>query len=385
VVSGGDDKARDAKPRYRVERATPDEAYADLARIWSANLGLEADPSVKHAWLYRDAPEVAPAVFMLVAEGGGGSEGRVGTAGVGVRRIAVGDRELRAGLLGDLAVDRDHRSVMPALTLVREVRTWALAELELAYGFPNRAAEGVFKRVGYKALGSMTRYVRVLRHAHYLDRVGDAELERLPKASRKLVAAALARPSIAGLLARGMDAAMIARRGVQLAQAARRVKLEWLTGADERIDALWATARHDYDVVAARTRRFIDWRFFQGAGAARRTIALAVDRGGAPRAYAVIEQHEDAVHLRDVFGHRTEIAALIDRLVPALYRRGAANISIRYLGEPWLVGVLASRGFVARPSHRMIAIGTGANLDPHLAELVMNADAWHLTDADEDT
>lgn len=372
----------DDKPRYRVERAEPTAVGAELRRVWTDNLKIEGDAAVKHAWLYRDAPDPSPTVFMLHADG---ANGVVGTAGVGIRRIAVGGRELRAGLHGDLAVDRDHRSVMPALMLLREAKAWALAQLDLAYGFPNRAAEGVFKRVGYQRLGTIVRYARVLRYAGYMDRVGDAELARLPSAVRPLAQAALARPMTAALIARGVDAAMLVRGGGDLVRAARRLKVEWPTEVDDRLDRLWADARGDHDVVTARTARFLDWRFFRGAGAAHRALALAVDRGGAPQAYAVIERQGDTAHMRDLFGHRASVGPLIDRLIPTLYRRGVASISFRYLGAAWLVDVLAERGFVARQADRMIAIATSEQLDSHVASVVRDAEAWHLTDADEDT
>lgn len=374
----------ETKARYRVERADPRAVGDALCRVWTDNLRIDGDPETKHAWLYRDAPDPSPAVFLLHAANGA-ADGVVGTAGVGIRRIAVGERELRAGLHGDLAVDRDHRSVMPALMLLREAKGWALAQLDLAYGFPNHAAEGVFKRVGYRRLGTIVRHVRVLRHAAYMARVGDAELARLPPSVRPLASAALARPATANLIARGVDAAMLVRGGSDLLRAARRLKLEWPTAIDGRLDVLWDAARHDYDVLAARTARFVDWRFFRGAGAVHRALALAVDRGGVPQAYAVIERAGDVAHLRDLFGHRAAIGALIDRLIPALYRRGAASISFRYLGAPWLVEVIAARGFVPRQADRTIAITASDRLDPHVAAILLDADAWHLTDADEDT
>jgi hypothetical protein len=376
--------SENVKPRYRVERHEPFAAIDELKRIWTANLEIGTDPELKHAWLYRDAPDRPPAVFLLIAEGGNGKTGPVGTAGVGIRRVVIGERELRAGLLGDLAVDREHRSVMPALTLVREVRTWALGTLDLAYGFPNRSAEGVFKRAGYKPLGTITRYVRVLRHAKYLERVGAAELARLPAAMRPIASAALASPAAASLLARGVDAAMLVRGGSGILRAARRLKLEWSTTADPRLDLLWSSARHDYDVIGARTARFVDWRFFRGPFAGTRSLVLAVDRSGAPQAYAVIELKDEVAHLRDLFGHRDDVAGLVDRLAPALYRRGATSISFRYLGARWLVDVLVGRGYVARQAERMIAIGVSDRLDPHLAGVLQEPDGWHLTDADED-
>jgi hypothetical protein len=117
---------------YVVRRCRPEEARGAVEELWQRNLTLEQSAAEKFAWLYEQAPEPPEALFVLEAKVAEGALRPVGTAGVGIRQIAVGEQRLRAGLLADLAVDRDHRTVAPALRLVREVKTWALGELELA-------------------------------------------------------------------------------------------------------------------------------------------------------------------------------------------------------------------------------------------------------------
>jgi hypothetical protein len=366
--------------KYRIERAAPADARDALARIWGANLTLEADAATKYRWLYEEAPDRPPVVFLLVADGAPAAQA-VGTAGVGLRRVVVGDAELRAGLLGDLAVDREHRSVMPALSLVREAKAWALGELDFAYGFPNKSAEGVFKRAGYKPLGTIGRYVRVLRHAGYVDRVGDAELARVPARLRPALRAALAGRGGAAL-ARGVDVAVLAR-DLPAVVRARDLRLALSERADPRLDPLWASARGDHVVVGARTARFVDWRFFR-SGAGGRQLVLATDRAGAPQAYAVVERADEVAIVRDIFGHRAAMPALLDRLAPALYRRGVASISLRYLGASWFADALRARRFTLRQQDRMIALATSDRLAAATAARVADVEAWHITDADED-
>ncbi len=365
-----------AKVTYAVERMAPDAARAELARLWDGNLTIEGGVDRKFDWLYREAPDLPDGVFLLAAEQGG--ERRwVGTAGVGVRRVWAGGRELRAGLLADLAVDRDHRTVMPALALVRAVRTWALGSLDLAYGFPNKHAEGVFTRVGYKPLGRMGRWARVLRHAGYVARVKELELPRVPARVRRVVDRAAAVPMIASIAGRAVDAARLVKVTGAALSAARGLKLVWADGVDDRIDAIWEAARSSYDAVGVRTSRFLRWRFPFPAGA---QLALAVTRGvAAPRAYAVIERDGDVAHVRDLFGVREDVGALLDLLVPALYGRGYVSISMRYLGPRWLVEALESRGFVPRVSGRQVSFGVRDGLDPQ------PFGDWYVTDADEDT
>ena len=364
-------------PSYQVERAAPRAVRADLERLWDANLTLEAHPADKFAWLYLEAPEPPATVLVLRADGVA-----VGTAGVGLRRMQLGADRGRAGLLADLAVDKAHRSVGPALALVRAGKALVDEELALAYGFPNKLAEGVFKRAGYKPLGTIARYARPLRHAAFADRVDDATLARVPAAARGAVTRALQVPALVAVATRGLDVATLMRAAPATARAMRRLQRIELAMPDERFDALWESARGAYAIVAERSARFLRWPFPPRPG---RTWHLAVERAnGTPRAYAVTDIVDGVALVRDVFGHADDVGALLDRLPLALYRAGATSISMRYLGARWLVDALTTRGLVARPSTRIIAVTTGAQCPPAARALIDDVEAWHLTDADED-
>jgi hypothetical protein len=374
-------------PRYSVERRPFTEVEADLRRLWDANLTVDGGVERKLSWLYREAPDLPDGVFMLAAEpeGGGDTTPRawVGTAGVLVRRVQVAERELRAGLLADLAVDRAHRSVGPALMLAREARAWTLGHLDLAYGFPNRHAEGVFKRVGYKVLGKMPRYARVLRHAGYAAKVTEDDLAKAPAPLRSYLLRGLQQPAVAALAGLAADAAFLALGAAEGLGAASRLKLESVARPDDRFDRLWAAAHASYLVVAQRTSHFLDWRFPPGDNLT--FLVASTRRTGEPRAYAVVERDGDAAHIRDLFGHPTDVPALLDMMIPALYAKGAASLSMRYLGAPWLARALSARRFAARTGERTITVGTSEALPSDLRTRLEDVASWHLTDADEDT
>jgi hypothetical protein len=372
------------KPTYSVERVVPEAVRDELCRLWDGNLQVEGGVDRKFDWLYVDAPELPDSVFLLAAEQDGARR-YVGTAGVGLRAMRVLGHERRAGLLADLAVDREHRTVMPALALVRAVKAWALGDggADLVYGFPNQHAEGVFKRVGYQPLGTIGRWARVLRHASYAPRVKEAPLPRVPAALKKVVDRAADVKAIAAVAGGAVDLVRLASTAPSAVQAARQIKLTWIEIPDERIDQIWDTARDGYDVVGVRSARFLRWRF---PASERLATAVAAARGdGAPLAYAVVETVDGVAHLRDLFGVREAIGWLLDLLVPALYPRGAQALSVRYLGAPWLIEALEARGFVARASERLITVGVTDRLDPESRAALTTAARWHLTDADEDT
>lgn len=374
-----------AKVSYTVERHAPAQVRDELGRLWGENLtipGGAAGIDRKFEWLYVDAPERPDGVWLLAADEGGARRW-VGTAGVGLRRVRAGGRELRAAVLADLAVDRDHRTVMPALALVRGVKAWALEHCDLAYGFPNAHAEGVFKRVGYQPLGTIARWARVLRHAGYVPRVKEASLPRVPAAVKRVVDRAADVRPLAAVAGGAVDLVRLAALAPSAVQAARRVKLTWVPVPDERFDAVWETARHEYDVVGVRSSRFLRWRF-PASEKLSLALATALD-GGAPVAYAVIELDGELAIVRDLFGTRDGVLALLDLLVPAIYPRGAATLSMRYLGAPWLTEALAARGWVERQNDRLITVGVAERVDAETRAALTTAARWHLTDADEDT
>ena len=158
---------------YSVRQSEALPVADTLMGLWRRNLGIrpDIDLSARLRWYYLDGPEGPGRVMLLVATGPEG-ETVVGCEGIGVRRFAVAGQPgpVRAGLLGDLAVERSHRTLMPALSLVRASRNVA-RELTMHYGFPNAAAAPLFERIGYRTLGTLTRWVRVIRHGSYIERV----------------------------------------------------------------------------------------------------------------------------------------------------------------------------------------------------------------------
>jgi hypothetical protein len=290
----------------------------------------------------------------------------VGTAGVHSRGVAIQGRQVRAALPGDLAVDRGHRTLLPALTLVREVRRWVLGGFDLVYVYPNKHSEGVFRRAGYRQLGSLTRWAVPLRHGSYL--------------ARRLKLPVL--PAVTGF---GMDVVRFLQRVPAALAASRGFRLEWLTDVDGRFDHLWQQLEGEYGVAGSRRAEFLRWRFLRHPGQSCRTAAL-VHRGEGEKlaAYAVIERAGRVVHLRDMFGRPEDCGSLLALLLPALTLEGAEVVSFRFLGSRRITEVLERHGFKRRQGSSTVLFDTGAAVASQ-RDLLSDVDLWYLTDGDEDT
>jgi hypothetical protein len=362
------------KVTYVAGPELPDRVHGDLCRLWAENLKLAGSAEEKFQWLYRDAPSPAGTVFVVRASSTDGSARIVGAHGVAVRRYWTRGRAASAGVVGDLAVDRAHRGLLPALRLVGAMREYTGQQFDFAYGLPNDKAKGVMLRSGFHVLGDMKRYACVLRHASYADSF--AKRADVPL----LLARAAARPSLARIGGAALDLARLSGRATHALRALRRGALVWLAPSDERIDRLWCDARAAYPIVGERTSRFLRWRYRSAIVAAllRRDDRMLL-------AYALLDRDasSDVVHVRDVFGHPGAIGSLFDLLLPALRIEGARNVSVRFLGAPRVERILRERGFELREDARVVVVQVGASVASERA-LFVAPENWHLFDVDED-
>lgn len=364
---------------YEVVAREPARVKAELCELWRDNLTLPCAPEAHFDWLYRDAPDPAPTVFLLCTAGDAGSAEIVGSNGFSIRRFQLGAGvEDRAAVSGDLVVGRAHRSLLPALRLIRAVREHTAGEYAFCYGFPNVKAEGVMARAGFHVLGKTRRYARVLRHASYLPSV--AARAGAPHQLMEIVRSAASLRRLGRALSPVLDVARLAGGLPRIAEAQRRYRLAWAE-VDARFDELWLRARREYDVIGARTAAMLRWRYPRAEIAAleRRSDRALV-------AYAVIERAPAAraAQVRDVFGHKSALGPLLDLLLPAVWWSGAHSISIRLLGAPYLVEELVERGFELRPERRTVVVQVGRAHEAARAR-IETADTWHLLDLDEDT
>jgi hypothetical protein len=347
---------------YQADLIDPGEGRASLTRLWRDNLSVRGDATATLEWKYVAAPGGRGEAFVL--HDGAGTA--VGCTGIAVRTLEHRGVAVRAALLADFAVDRAHRTGMPALVLQRAAKRHADAAYDVAYGFPNANAVAIYRRIGYHELGGMARYVRVLRYGGYLAR----------RYGRPIAARA------AGAI---LDAAKL---GVRLARAARTaasVELQWLDDVDPRFDRLWEESRDRWNLVCRRDAAFLRWRFLRWPGANPRVAALVERRGGALRAYAIVGgPRGDLAQVYDLFGPLDAIGDLLLLLVPALTAHGYTAASFRFLGDPRVPRLLVDEHhFALRDAQRAViaSAGAGCAIDP---AIVRDPAAWYLTDLDED-
>ena len=341
---------------YAIE---PGEVGRDRERvlaIWRGNLGRDTRMQAKYDWFYASCPYGEPLLCLLRHLP---DDSLVGAAAAGPRRMLRQGAEIEAGVLVDLAVTTEHRSLGPALMLQSALAEAGCRRYGLLYGFPNPKAAAVFKRVGYAKLGEIVRHARVLRHARYVAR-------RLPRLLAPIAGAVL-------------DARAWLRDAWRTRGAARLVA-SWIDRADPRFDALWARSGHGDALVAVRDAAFASWRFDASPLANTRYLLLS-DRADdqSLRAWFACQAEDGVLHVRDF---RSDDAAagigevFVDALLRAARRDGHVAVSVEYAGAETKLAGWHAAGFTER-SRRPVF---GRWADGSATESV----ELHLTSADED-
>lgn len=341
---------------YRVEAGDVLRDREQVLAVWRGTLGAEAAMVAKYDWFYQQCPYGAPLLMLLRT---GDAAGAIGVTAAGRRTMLVQGEPFAAGVLADLAVSRGHRSLFPALTLEKGVLAAGLREFSVIYGFPNPKAVAVCVRAGFQRLGEMTRYLRVLRWGHYLQR-------RLPRPVAHVVGALVD----AGLWLQDR----IADRG-------SRLQGRWHAEVPDAVDAIWRGSRRAGGPLLVRDAAFVRWRFARAGRGAVEYFVVSSEIDGAPLAWFAYEPAEPIAHVLDfwsVDGMGGVLRAALRCLALAVRARGLVGLSVEYYGTGSGREFLESMRFVARGARPIIYQVAAAQ-----AEAARRWD-WHLTSADED-
>lgn len=285
-----------------------------------------------------------------------------GVQGLHARRFQFGALTLNAVALADLVVNAEHRSLGPALMLMRRSVEIAQEHFELTYGLPNERAAAVCARAGLRALGSLKRYAK-------------------PLASREKLGARIS-PGLAMLLAPLVDRALTARDAWRGAKLGMRLTCRTSSWNNPALDDIWAQ-RGAGLLLSQRSADMLRWRF-DGArlpqSSPRWEICIAHDASSAVQGYVVWRQNAGFFEVGDFF-----VKNVSQQLTPMMLgfaryakRHQAVSISVQFFGDPRVVQSLLAAGMQLRPEEAAVFIGaaTPAELtDPNI---------WYLTAFDND-
>lgn len=343
---------------YTVCEPDCDQGRDAILELWRRNLP-ESSPK-RFGWLY----EAGPATGLLLRAD---FDKVVGSAGLMRRTMCAFGKPLVAGQAIDLNVDKDHRTIGPAIGLSRAVlETVTRGELALIYAFPNKQSEAVLRRLGYRAIGDLGRWVRPLSCRAVLRR------RSWPK-------------GLSGTVASLLDPLLRLRAREILYRRPAGLRVEPAAGFDARFDRLYEAVSRRLPIVGERTAAYLQWRFLRSPGPRHHVLCL-YDAQGELLAYLVYNRREDTVYVADfLYGEATHLDVLLTEFLHLMRRQGAEAVVVVYFGHHQVCESLTGLGFWKRPSHWKAMVYTDPRGGDAFGDRLVTPEDWYFTRADVDT
>ena len=349
---------------YRVDTLEPEKHREQLLGLWSSSM---TDPRIagvaaeRFQWLYNGNPSGPTRTFVgMHVE----SESVIGCASVVSRRVVMSGRVADGGMLCDFAIDKKHRTAGPAIAIQRTVAKESVAAgLEFLFGYPNRGAVPIFKRLRWAFVGEASAYVKPLRSEYKVrERIKPALLAKL------------------GALV--VDTALRASDVRHLLRRPRLFRSDIIDRADDRFDDLWRRSRPRF-ITGERDSAYLNWRYAGFPTANHRFFVLTSNHrllgfvvySVENEVALVADMHCDLDHDLDLL-----LFAFAERMRREKHR----SIYVGYAGNDSMGKTLEAHHFFKRPHDRTLLVYVDKTAPDELRDRVTDLQNWHLFDGELD-
>jgi GNAT superfamily N-acetyltransferase len=356
--------------KYALVAGDPVTHKSEILGLLNRNLMPSTEATLaRYRKYYESNPEGRP---LLVLARESESQSYVGTCAIFPTRVCASEGVVRGGICGDFAVDDAHRGFGPAIALQQHLFD-RLEEhgMSYVYGVPNPSSEAITQRVGYRNLGPLTRFAKILRLDIVLERyVGRESLVRLGTG-----VAPLTNPLLS-LLSRE-----------RLHRRSRGFSVEKPESFDERFAAVWEAARGQARVTAYREATFLNWKFDKAdpAGRIGGYSIFALMAGDEVVGYVAHATQEKVCRVLDIaFLQSQEVLdALLSRFLHDARLSGVSAVDLRYFGpQNLLTQRLRAFGFLAREHGSSLTVFAKAGTPSE--EEFLDSGNWCLLPAAQD-
>jgi hypothetical protein len=326
--------------QYSIKRLTCNEDKNSFLHFWSRF--LEKEQSKVFDWLYaREGSE--PVINLLIENKSGHC---VGCLMVIPRLLFIESKAHKIGICGVFIVDKQHRTLLPALSLVKEIKTLVdKGEFELIYGLPNDKATPVFKRGGFKQLGPFVRMTKPLSISKRLN----------PRSLKHR----LAKP-----LASLIDAVRLLIQPETWHRIPADLRCEVIKDLDINFDTLWKTTRHQHTILGDRCREYLQWRFNNYTGANIAIYCALSKTDNCTLGYIAFRNKDGYISIRDAI--LPEDPTIRHSLFLNFFRHAhslkSKSITIDFMDNENLIEIFSAYGFSYSDTGRYVHYTTSDTL-----------------------
>jgi len=343
--------------KYRVEKVDAATNKDDILWLWYRNFSLSA-PEERFSWMYLQNPCGTPDVWFLRDA----DDCLVGMIGVCKRKFLLNGENIYAGQCIDFLVEKRHRSLGPALQLLRcLIENMERDGYDFLYSFPRNGLKALLKRIGFVELDLFSRWAMVLRSNYIVE-----------KYVRNKVLSSFA----SGIL----DMGLRLKRTVSLLRLPSEYSYHFRDQAGPEFDNIWQNAEQSPQVCGDRGSEYIQWRFSEYPEIDYQYFFInGEERHLGYISYYTIDRH---VTITDFFsGTKSSMTALFKAFIAEMGKNGFMSLSADFAGRPQEVDILTSIGFIQRPSENCLVIYVNKETKE---KIPLKRESWYFTVADRD-
>lgn len=313
-------------------------------------------------WLYLKNPHGKARVWMVINEK---DNQPVAFTCVLPRLMYVGGKKLFCWNCGDFSVDKKFRTLGVALKLRRKAKEGVdSGEIDALYAHPNERMAVIHEKVGHYRLGTMRRYVKLLRSEREISK-------RLGENTGKILGIPV---NFALWL-----------RDVTIKGKQKGYTFELLANEpySEEYDYLAAELATLFKVVGDRSASYLNWRYYTNPIYETQRFIVRDDK--ILKGCIIFYIEKGVAVLKDIFcpiGTTGLAESLLGNWLSYLRRRKVYSVSAILMESNPVLKTLSRAGFVPRPEESAVFAYTQKNKD--YSSSWLTCDDWFMTVGDRD-
>ncbi len=330
----------------------------EVIRFLRENLTPHSDDA-RYDWLYLSNPCGRARAWMAVD----GSNKTIGVAAAFPRQFSIVGKTQRTWVLGDFCIDKQYRTLGPALQLQRALlESLTSDEQSICYDFPSKTMMSVYGRLGVRPLGIHVRHVKLLSVDHKLQQYAGKNI--------------LVRP-----LSRIANCALALGQKNQSMPEGVEFSMQESKFGDE-FNSMQSRQGAEPPIRLSRSAEYLNWRYI--CPPVKHYCAVTARRQSEVVGYGMAEIDGDHSLLADVYTVDNDkyLPGILAYLELLLRDLNVYSISASVLEECHLIPYLRRAGFRPREGAPVIAYANGStNWDVD----VRDAKNWMLLNGDRDS
>jgi len=338
--------------KHEIEKINNNYDVDTILNIWQESFPKLDEKRIK--WSYDNNVTAKPFLFCLKTNDL--KKNAIGLLTLFPRNFYLKGKQIPCGISGDFAIKKKYRSLGPAILLQK----YLLANktpYDIILGFPNKPAEKIQMRVGFKPIGKINLYIKPIKSSYVL---------------KKIKKSYLAKPfsPVIDLFLKLRDFKHKHNQEIQIIQDPDKI--------NTKFDKLLDSGKTNYSLIGERSYKYLHWRYFENPYKKYSLFAIEDKKTKKLLGYIIYMVHKDIAMIDDFLfnGLSKTFNDLFYNFTSFCQKNGYAAIYLHMFYNTKIDSFLKNNGFIKKITDQNILINNH--------DFISSYDNLFITKGDDD-